>query len=306
MTSPRIAVEPAGSRLDALTEAVLAGGGDIVPVEDAEALVWADPGSPELLPGVVARGRSNLRWVQLPYAGVEPYLDVIDDERLWTCGKGVYATPVAEHVLALTLAGFRGLNRYACASHWDRPRGQNLFGARVTILGGGEITSEVVRVFAPFGCHFTVVRRNPEPISGVTNVLGSEHLHNALSEADLVVLALALTPETTGIIGREELALLGTDTWIVNVARGRHIVTDDLVAALQAGQLGGAALDVTDPEPLPEGHPLWDIENCLITPHVANTPEMGLPLLAARVTENVRRYAAGQELIGPVDPEAGY
>jgi len=91
-----------------------------------------------------------------------------------------------------------------------------------------------------------------------------------------------------------------------NVARGRHIVTDDLVAALQAGTIGGAALDVTDPEPLPEGHPLWSLPNCIITPHVGNTPEMAGPLLAERITTNVRRFAEGEELLGPVDVELGY
>jgi D-3-phosphoglycerate dehydrogenase len=94
--------------------------------------------------------------------------------------------------------------------------------------------------------------------------------------------------------------------WIVNVARGRHIVTEHLVEVLQAGEIGGAALDVTDPEPLPDGHPLWTLPNCIITPHVGNTPEMAVPLLAARVTENVRRWSAGEPLLGLVDPTLGY
>ncbi|HCB37040.1 MAG TPA: hydroxyacid dehydrogenase, partial [Acidimicrobiaceae bacterium] len=85
-----------------------------------------------------------------------------------------------------------------------------------------------------------------------------------------------------------------------------HVVTDDLVAALRAGEIGGAALDVTDPEPLPDGHPLWDLPGCIITPHVANTPEMGLPLLAERVRRNVELRVAGRPLIGPVDLAAGY
>ena len=94
--------------------------------------------------------------------------------------------------------------------------------------------------------------------------------------------------------------------WIVNVARGGHIDTSALVSALRNESIGGAALDVTEPEPLPEGHPLWALPNCLITPHVANTPEMGLELLARRVTSNVERYLTGQNLLGPVDTRAGY
>jgi phosphoglycerate dehydrogenase-like enzyme len=104
----------------------------------------------------------------------------------------------------------------------------------------------------------------------------------------------------------DEFGLMEDHAWIVNVARGRHIVTDDLVEALRTGMIGGAALDVTDPEPLPIDHPLWTLPNCIITPHVGNTPEMAKPLLAARVTENVRRFGRGDDLIGLVDVDAGY
>ena len=94
--------------------------------------------------------------------------------------------------------------------------------------------------------------------------------------------------------------------WLVNVARGPHVDTDALVAALRAQAIAGAALDVTDPEPLPDGHPLWDLPNCLITPHTADTIEMVMPLLAERIRTNVARFAAGQELVGLVDADAGY
>ncbi len=94
--------------------------------------------------------------------------------------------------------------------------------------------------------------------------------------------------------------------WLVNVARGRHVQTDALVEALASGGIAGAALDVTDPEPLPDGHPLWGMENCIVTPHTADTLEMTQPLLAARVRENVARFVAGGDLVGVVDPLAGY
>ncbi|MDQ4090585.1 MAG: hydroxyacid dehydrogenase, partial [Actinomycetota bacterium] len=137
-------------------------------------------------------------------------------------------------------------------------------------------------------------------------VVGRERLHEALAGARLVVLALALTPESTGIIGAAELDCMESDAWLVNVARGAHVVTDDLVAALRAGGIGGAALDVTDPEPLPAGHPLWDLDTCLITPHTANTWEMAEPLFAARIAANVDRYQRQEPLLGLVDPELGY
>ena len=182
----------------------------------------------------------------------------------------------------------------------------NLLNGRVTILGGGGICASLVRLLQPWNCHITVVRRHVSDLDGVDDVLEADRYADALPGADLVVVALALTPETEGIIAAGELELMERHAWLVNVARGRHVVTDDLVAALRNGEIGGAGLDVTDPEPLPAGHPLWSLPNCLITPHVGNTPEMAVPLLAERITANVRRFALGEELIGPVDVDAGY
>ena len=213
---------------------------------------------------------------------------------------------MAEHALALALAGLRNVGAYSRARGWTGPVGRNLLGARVTILGGGGITESLLRLLAPFGCHVTVVRRNVEHMDGADDVVGTENLVDALVGADLVVLALSLTDETRGIIGRNELEVMESHAWIVNVARGGHIVTDDLVWALRNDIIGGAALDVTDPEPLPADHPLWTMPNCIITPHVGNTPEMAVPLLAERIRRNVALYVAGEPLIGLVDPRSGY
>jgi phosphoglycerate dehydrogenase-like enzyme len=303
---PPIAVMPEGLRTF-LGSAVEAGGGVLSDPGDADALVWAAIGDAGGLASVLD-DNPQLRWVQLPWAGIEPYVDVIRShaELTWTCAKGVYAEPVAEHALALALAGRRNLGPYARSETWTRPRGRNLLGARVTVLGGGGITASLLRLLAPFGCDVTVVRRNPAPLAGATRVAGPDELDSALSGTEVVVLALALVPETEGIIDARRLALLGPDATLVNVARGRHVVTDDLVAALRDGTLGSAGLDVTDPEPLPDGHPLWELPNAIITPHTANTPAMAIPLLSARVTDNVRRWAAGEPLLGPLDPAAGY
>jgi phosphoglycerate dehydrogenase-like enzyme len=277
----------------------------VTPLADAQALVWGSPTKPAALAEVLEQA-PHLEWVQLPWAGIEPYIDVIDDERLWTCAKGVYAEPVAELALALGLAGLRGLATFGRATSWEKPAGTNLQGGRVTILGGGGITEVLLRLLAPFDAHVTVVRNRVRPMDGADVVVEGEHLHDALPGADLVVVALALTPDTEGIIGRDELRLMERHAWLVNVARGRHVVTDELVKALDAAEIGGAALDVTEPEPLPDGHPLWTTANCIITPHVGNTPEMATPLLAERITTNVRRFAHGEQLIGPVDLELGY
>ena len=301
-----LAIAPQGAR-SWLGAAVEAGGGRLVDVAEATGLVWAEPDAPEDLAATLA-AHPHLTWIQLPWAGVEPYVEVVaaHPERTWTCGKGVYAEPVAEHALAMALAGLRHLPAYARASTWTKARGTNLLGARAVILGGGGITESLLRLLGPFGADVTVVRRQPQPMDGASTVVGEDGLEAALAGAELVVLALALTPATVGILDRRRLELLAPHAWVVNVARGAHIVTDDLVAVLAEGRIGGAALDVTDPEPLPDGHPLWHEPRCLLTPHTANTPEMAIPLLSARVRENVRRRIAGELLLGAVDPAAGY
>jgi phosphoglycerate dehydrogenase-like enzyme len=300
----RIALAPEGERTW-LADAVRAGGGDVVDPEQAEGLVWASTGGADDLAALLAE-HEGIRWVQLPWAGIEPFVRVLDDRHTWTCGKGVYAVPVAEHALALALAGMRGLVDYGRASSWTGPQGQNLVGARVTILGGGGITEELLKLLGPFDAEVTVVRRHPAPMPGVAEVVGTDRLHEALAGRRLVVLALSLTEETRGIIGPAELAAMDDDAWLVNVARGGHVQTDALVQALHDGAIGGAALDVTDPEPLPDDHPLWSAPNCLVTPHVGNTPDMAVPLLSERIAENTRRFVAGEELLGLVDPALGY
>lgn len=288
-----------------MRDAVIAGGGEIVDVAETTALVWGAARDPQGLADVLER-HTHVRWVQLPFAGVEEFAHLIDGARLWTCGKGVYAEPVAEMAISMALAGLRGLVTYSRTSEWSGPVGKNLIGARVSILGGGGITESIVRLLEPYGCHITVVRQHVTDMDGVDVVLESDRYVDALPGADVVFLALPLTPETEGMIGRSEFEAMESHAWMVNVARGKHVVTDDLVWALNNGAIGGAALDVTDPEPLPSGHPLWSLPNCLITPHVGNTPEMAVPLLSERISSNVRRWIAGDDLVGPVDPQLGY
>jgi phosphoglycerate dehydrogenase-like enzyme len=304
--STRVALVPVSTRAW-LRDAVESTGAEVVEPDQADVLVWTTPTGADELDAVV-RAHPGIRWVQLPWAGIEPVIDVVrgHTDRVWTCGKGVYAEEVAEHALALSLAGLRAVGNYARATSWSPPKGVNLLGAKVTILGGGGIAESLLRLLDPFGCDVTVVRRTPRPMKGATRVVGVDGIDDALCDARLVVLALALTPATEGVLDRRRLGLLAPDAWVVNVARGRHIVTDDLVDALREGSIGGAALDVTDPEPLPADHPLWKLRNAIITPHVANTPEMSVPVLSARVAENLRRWARGDELLGCVDPDAGY
>ncbi len=305
MTAPRIALSPGAQ--DFAAAAVRAGGAEVVDLDDQpDALVWTTPGDYTALQSALDRAPSA-RWVQLPFAGIETVVGALDRDRVWTCAKGVYSEPVAEHALALALAGLRRLRERARAGSWGEQSGATLYDAEVTVLGGGGITGALVELLAPFRAHTTVVRRRSgSAFPGASRTVGLDDLAEVLPGARVVVLALALTPDTERVIGARELDLMDRSAWLVNVARGRHVDTAALVDSLQREQIGGAALDVTDPEPLPEDSPLWGLPNCLLTPHTANPWQTAQPRLGQRITANVRRFAAGEPLLGVVDLDAGY
>ena len=299
-----VAVVPQGSAV--VEDAVVAGGGRVVALgERPDALVWMAPDDVDGL-RVALDAAPSARWVQLPFAGVEAFRHVLDPDRTWTCAKGVYAEPTAEHALALALAGLRRLPERARADSWGEQSAATLFDAPVVVVGGGGITQALLGLLAPFRSHVTVVRRSADPVPGAHRTVEVDRLDDVLPDALVVVLALALTPSTVGIIGAEQLAAMSSSAWLVNVARGAHVDTDALVEALRSEAIGGAALDVTDPEPLPTGHPLWSLPNCLITPHTANPWQTAQPLLARRISANVRRFSVDEPLLGLVDLDAGY
>ena len=302
-----IAVEPATrpAMHEVVVAAVEEAGGTVVPIDQASALMFADPMAADSFRDILTAGPA-VEWIQLPYAGIETFSPNLDTDHLWTCGKGVYAAPVAEWIMTALLTSFRAIPRYVRATSWQSQEGRDLRGAKLTILGGGGITEAFMRLIEPWDCDVTVIRRSATPVPGAARTLTADQLHEGIAEADAVIIALSLTPETTGIIDAAALVAMRADSFLINVGRGGHVVTDDLVEALRAGAIQGAVLDVTDPEPLPDGHPLWDLDNCVITPHVGNTAEMGLPLIADRVRENVARWIAGDELVGSVDVELGY
>ena len=292
-------------------EAVVQGGGVVAqPGEDADGLIWSVYSADGLREAIAAA--PGVRWVQLPMAGIERVVEagIVAEAHAkgiaWTCAKGSFAEPVAEHALVLALAGLRLLPERARAKSWGTQAGISLYDAPVTLLGGGGISQALLLLLAPFRVEATVVRRSAEPVQGAARTVTTGQLHQVIPGALVVFVALALSPETIHIVGEPELALMGPDAWLVNVARGRHVDTGALVEALRGRRIGGAALDVTDPEPLPEGHPLWSMPNCIITPHTADTDQMVRPRLAARIRENVQRFGAGLPLVGTVDPAAGY
>lgn len=303
---PRIALGPTDARFAAA--AVEAGGGVLVALDAMpEALVWTSPRHLDELVQVLD-ATPTVRWVQLPFAGVERHVTagIIDSTRVWTCAKGCYAQPVAEHALMLALAGLRRLHERVVATSWGKEAGASLYGADVAILGGGGIACELLRLLEPFAVRATVVRRSAEPVPGAERTVGPESTIEAVRSKRVVFVALALTEQTRGIVDADAMAAIGPNGWLVNVARGAHVDTPALLDALHSGALGGAAIDVTDPEPLPDGHPLWSAPNCIITPHTADTWEMVVPLLAQRIRSNVARFADGHPLEGLVDPAIGY
>lgn len=291
-----------------IADAVIRGGGTVVGLDEApEALVWLDFTHQGDLAAALAAAPS-LRWVQLPLAGVEALAStgVFGDGRIWTSAKGIYGPSCAEHALMLALAGLRRLPERITARSWGSQEATSLIGAPVTILGAGGIAADLIRMLVPFGSSVTVVRRRPEPVLGAARTVPTERLDEALGDALVVFVTLALTPETVGIMAAPQFEAMDRRAWLVNVARGPHVVTDDLVTALRAGTIAGAALDVTDPEPLPDGHPLWELDNCIITPHTANPVDDALRLLAERISRNVRQFGAGGPLEGRIDVDAGY
>ncbi|WP_147268640.1 D-isomer specific 2-hydroxyacid dehydrogenase family protein [Sphaerisporangium album] len=305
---PEAAADPEAERVRAaLAEAVARGGGAVVPPGAANGLVWLVPARPELL-GETLDAHPGIRWVQFPWAGVEKYAEAgaFRDEVTFTCAKGAYAGQVSEHALLLTLASLRNIARQARTPRWLPMPPTSLSGRTVTILGGGGIAGKLVRLLQPFGCHITVIRRRPDKLDGADDTLPPSALHATLPGTDVLVLALALTPGTRHVIGRPELELLPPHAVIVNVARGAHIDTDALVEALREDRLAAAGLDVTDPEPLPGGHPLWDDPRVLITSHCADSPEYVTRMLCERVERNVRHLRDAHPLEGVIDPTAGY
>jgi D-3-phosphoglycerate dehydrogenase len=283
--------------------AVEEGGGTLGALADADGLVWDDSHGAELpeLP-------DRVRWVQLPAAGVERWLGGMVDGPVYTSAAGAFALPVAEHALALMLAGARRLAECARAGEWRSMRGEvrTLEGATVAIVGAGGIGRALIGLVEPFGMRVLAVTRRGNPVPGAAATVPADRVDDVLGEADYVVLAAPGTPGARRVIDADRLARMRPGAWLVNVGRGSLVDTDALVAALEAGRLGGAALDVTDPEPLPAGHPLWARDDVLITPHIATPPDAERRHMAQRIRDNVARLAAGAPLLGVVDREAGY
>jgi phosphoglycerate dehydrogenase-like enzyme len=305
-STPSVLIGPGDTGV--VAEAVREGGGRVVDdLRAADALVWLDKDVDALRRHL----HDGLRWVQLPDAGVERWLDagVVAGPTAFTSARGCYGPQVAEHALALVLAMARRLPECSALPAWpsgEKPWGGSLRGATVVLVGAGDIGSHLLALLAPFGAHVIAVTRSGRDVSGASRSVAVRDLETALAAADVAVLAAPSTTETAGLLSASRLAALPAHAVLVNVGRGDLVDTDALVEALRSGRLAGAALDVTEPEPLPDGHPLWSEPHALITPHVANPPHLKIAALAGRVRDNTARLVNGDPLVGLVDPGVGY
>lgn len=231
---------------------------------------------------------------------------VIDEQRVFTSAAGAYAQQVAEHALALMLAGRRRLATYARAHRWLPIETRAISGSTVAIVGCGGIGRALIGLLQPFDVEVVAVNRSGEEVPRAARTLPAERTSEIWPQCDVVVLSAPASASTYHLVGAPQLAAMQEHAWLVNVARGALVDTAALVEALDAGAIAGAALDVTDPEPLPDDHPLWKQPRALITPHVANPAHAQRRSLAQRVRDNVERFARGDPLIGAIDPERGY
>lgn len=281
-------------------------GAQVVPMsKEVEALIWLDYSKPNQLAELLDEN-PQIKWVQLPFAGVDAFGDIIQRPILFTSAKGSYREPVAEHALALSLAMMRVIPERVVTKTWGRQFADSLYDCNVLIFGGGGITEELLKLLAPFRSNVTVIRKNPAPMPGAKVTLGFDQLDLELPKTDLVILAAALTDETRYLFDSKKFGLMKPTAYLVNIARGPIVKTSDLIDALNDDLIAGAAVDVTDPEPLPDGHPLWSAKNIIITPHTADTRKQVVRLFSDRIRENVLAYVQGRPMTGVVDPNLGY
>lgn len=265
---------------------------------------------------VLAAGKS-IQWIQLTSAGVENCVSVPgvkERDILVTNMQRISGPIIAEHVIAMTLAFTRGLDIYIAAqaqSKWlpGAPPGRAAVvdGKTMLVVGLGGIGTEVARRAHALGMKVTATRASGRTGPDFVSYVGlPDELPKLASEADFVVNTAPLTPQTKGIYDAALFAKMKPTAYFINIARGASVVTSDLVDALNSHKIAGAALDVTDPEPLPPGHPLWKAANIIITPHVSSDSDLETDAQVQVVRENLRRYVAGDKMLSVVDVARGY
>ena len=257
----------------------------------------------------------HLEWMQLASAGANQFCEpgILPEDAVLTNASGAYSISVGEHMIAMTFTMVRNFGQYRVnqTQHLWQSEGKILAieGAHILVLGMGDIGSFYARKMHALGAHVTGVRRSErEKPDYLDRQVTLEHLEEVLPEADIVAMVLPGGPATEHLIGEKELALMKEGSYILNVGRGSAIDPAALRGALDAGHLAGAALDVTEPEPLPEDDPLWDYKNVLITPHAAGWWHLQktFDLVVGIFGENLKNYAHKKSFKHVVSRELGY
>ncbi|MFC5050570.1 D-2-hydroxyacid dehydrogenase [Rubritalea spongiae] len=261
---------------------------------------------------------TNLKWIQTPTAGVDRYIampSIVDNDAIvLTNCRGVHGPAIADHAMAMLLYQTRNLAFYSGNQEkkaWVREgtphESISLKGKTMLVVGLGGIGSEIAQRAHGFGMRVIGTRRSDSPSASFIEKVGKpKDLLSLLPEADVVALAIPLTDETKDLFNAEAFSAMKEGSYLINIARGPIVNTDALIDSLKSGKLAGACLDVTDPEPLPADHPLWDAPNTIITPHIAWSAAITGERRSAVILENIRRFGAGEPLLNTVDKAAGY
>jgi phosphoglycerate dehydrogenase-like enzyme len=271
-------------------------------IGDAEVLyAWNFPR--ELLPRA-----AKLRWAQNMGAGVERLmLPELPRRVRVTRVAGIFGPWMAEYVLGWCLwltqraELFRAQQR---ERRWRPVDPLRLHGATLCVVGLGDIGRTIAGAARAFGMRVVGVSRSGRKDAGIERVYKTRDIRKALANADFIALTVPLTESTRGLIGAAELAAMRPSAWLINIARGPIVAEAALLEALRSRRLGGAVLDVFDEEPLPEGHPLWELDNVVVTPHISGPSTPGE--IAPIFNDNLRHYLAGRPLRYEVDRKRGY
>ena len=316
----KIVVEPEGA---AEPMRQIAPGAEIIgvnsPEEAAEHIADADVYIVPWCNDETINKGTNLRWVHKFAAGVDECItnpSFAERDILLTNTRRVYALPISQHAIALMLALANNIPDYVAeraSGQWDgvlNPFERDhieLTGKTMFVVGLGGIGTEIARRGNGLGMRVIATRRSSRDGPEYVDYVGlSNELLELARQANVVVNALPLTAETRGIFNAEFFDALPENALFVNIGRGETVNTNDLVAALESGRLAGAGLDVSYPEPLPDGHKLWTLPNVILTPHVSNSSDMTIMRAGLLAFENLRRYVVGDRLLNVVDVEDGY
>jgi phosphoglycerate dehydrogenase-like enzyme len=260
------------------------------------------------------RNATKLRWIQYPSAGVDSALtpEFVASDVILTSSKGEVGVHLAEHAMALLLALTRGIGHAVRALNWSvkmgiRNRSWELPGRVIGIVGLGGTGRELAARAAAFG--MKVIAVDPETVdvpSCVESCWRMDRFHHLLGQSDVVAICAPLTPETEGLFDHEAFNHMQSHALLINVTRGKIVDDHALIEALRSKSIAGAGLDVTPVEPLPPDHPLWNMENVVITPHTAGASPERNRRTVDLFCENLRRYRAGQPLLDVIDKAKGY